>query len=184
MSKQTSLEGNDLAFQSMCYGWGAIPAKFMFVGISAGRLGALITSVPFTKDASGRLLQRCLFQLGLSESGEHSTAPEYVDCYVTNFVKGQCLTDEGLNRPPTEAEFRFWWPTLANEIKRVQPKMIIALGKVVYDWLVGYLFQETDKVVVKVVKHPRWYQSHGALSNSQSFRNMLDDYRKILFGGA
>src|SRR5712692_7170182 len=56
------------AFDRACEGYGSSPAKFMFVGISAGRLGARITKVPFTKDASGRIFQRCLGRLGLSKT--------------------------------------------------------------------------------------------------------------------
>jgi hypothetical protein len=82
----------------------------MFVGISAGRLGALVSKVPFTKDASGRIFQRCLNRLGLSESDEFSLKPQLRDCYVTNLVKSRVLTSKGLNRLPTVREMLDWLP--------------------------------------------------------------------------
>jgi len=51
------IDGKDPAFEEACEGYGTIPADFMFVGISAGRLGALKTKTPFTKSASGRIMQ-------------------------------------------------------------------------------------------------------------------------------
>ena len=167
---------SEQAFQTWCEGYGCIPADFMFVGISAGRLGALQTKVPFTKDASGRLLQRCLYQLSLSETGdEFSLQPVLVNCYITNFVKGRCLTDEGLNRLPTLKEFLFWAPTFANEVERVKPKQILCLSSQVFN-LVRFRYPS----LAKQLKHPRWYQSHGALSNHQAFAKMVEDYGKVI----
>ena len=180
MNGQRTLTGHGLGFERRCWGWGTHPADFMFVGISAGRLGALITQIPFTKDASGRLLQRCLYRLGFSKSEEHSTIPEYQNCYVTNFVKGRCLTDSGLNRLPTRAEFEFWWPSIKKEVSEVHPKLILALGKIVYDELSIYLFPSADKAILKQLKHPRYYQAHGALSNQKAFEKMVEEYLKVI----
>ena len=182
-----TLDGINPGLMEFCDGYGCVPAKFMFVGISAGRLGALISKVPFTKDASGRIFQRCLNRLGLSKSDEFSLKPELVDCYITNLVKGRCLTDEGLNRLPTSEEIDYWIPHLVGEIKRVQPKLILALGGLVYDAFVlkmnnvstlgeiGYPFK------VVFLNHPRAYQARGALAkDSMSFRRMVSDYRRMI----
>jgi uracil-DNA glycosylase len=147
----------------------------MFVGISAGRLGALVTKVPFTKDASGRLLQRCLNTLGFSKSDEYSLQPELSNCYVTNLVKGRILDKDGLNRLPTVKEVEYWWPTFLEEYYKVQPQRILSLSQFVY--------QELRIRGIRSVKlnHPRWYQSHGALTlHSFSFQKMVEDYRKAL----
>ncbi len=167
-----------------CDGYGSVPAKFMFVGISAGRLGALVSKVPLTRDASGRLFQRCLKQLGLSESEESCEAPILKDAYVTNLVKGRCLTEKGLNRLPTDKEVAFWWPRMASEIAMVQPDRIIALG--------DFVARRLERKGVRPsglggrlywAYHPRWYASHGALRNgSPAFAKMVADYRERVFG--
>lgn len=164
------------ALVSWCDGYGPIPADNMFVGISAGRLGALQTKVPFTKDASGRLLQRCLGELGLSQSDEFSMRPELWNCYITNLVKGRCLTPEGLNRLPTLQEVLFWLPTFIKEVERVRPKVILCLSKGVYQ-TVRFRYPR----LARPLKHPRWYQSHGALSNQKAFKLMVMDYCQEIY---
>ena len=158
-------------YELWCDGYGCIPADFMFVGISAGRLGALQSKVPFTKDASGRLLQRCLGELGLSKNDEFSQAPQLVNCFITNLVKGRCLTPEGLNRLPTMKEYLFWTQTFINEVEKVKPVKILCLGADVYT-SVRFRYPQ----LARKLKHPRWYQAHGALSNQKAFRTMVFDY--------
>jgi len=163
--------------EAACDGYGCLPADFMFVGISAGRLGALKTRVPFTQDASGRIFQRCLSRLGLSRSDEFSIKPELVNCYVTNLVKARILTKQGLNRLPTVKEILFWIPTLRDEVSQVRPKRIIALGKLVS----RCLWKQYPRSLVRHVPHPRWYQAHGALAQgSRSFEQMVQDYKAVL----
>lgn len=164
-----------MAFELECDGYGSIPAKIMFVGISAGRRGALITKVPLTKDASGRIFQRCLKELNLSDSDEFSVAPILKNCYITNLVKGRCLTKNGLNRLPTIKEREFWLPYFLEECKKVNPQIVIALGEFVWKGLRHFL------PCLVLVKHPRWYQAHGALDpKSFAFNLMVLDYRKAI----
>ena len=158
-----------------CDGYGDIPAKFMFVGLSAGKLGALITKVPFTKDGSGRLLQRTLGSLGFSNSDEFSIKPELNDVYITNIAKGRYLDQKGNNRLPTEKEIIDWSDYISHEIEIVMPEKIVALGKLVYDNLVG-LYSD-----VVYAKHPRWYFSHGGIkAGSKASDQMIKDYRNLL----
>jgi len=159
-----------------CDGYGCVPSYFMFVGISAGQRGALISKVPLTKDASGRIFQRCLKVLDLSESDEYSVSPK-LKCYVTNLVKSRILTKEGKNRLPTQREMIDWLPYFEKEVEKVQPKKIVALGSLVAEFLRRNGFRH----LVIEVKHPRWYQAHGALSlGSSAFEDMVRDYKQIL----
>jgi uracil-DNA glycosylase family 4 len=163
-------------FELACEGWGQKPATYMFVGISAGRLGALLTKVPFTKDASGRLFQRCLHLLGLNgSSDELCETPPLRNCYVTNLVKGRCLGRDGLNRLPTEEEVAYWWPHFQWELKLVQPYKLLSLGTFVKEHLQQ---RGVDSIYLR---HPRWYQAHGGLNPLKpAFTEMLLDYRKGL----
>lgn len=161
-----------------CDGYGCVPAAWMFVGISAGKLGSLVTKVPFTKDASGRIFQRCLNRLGLSKSDEVSLQPELINCYITNLVKSRVLTEDDLNRLPTKREMIDWLPYFREEVKKVKPKKIFALGSVVGD----FLKKTEGHYFCIVLKHPRWYQSHGALkANSKAFEEMVTDYRRRMW---
>jgi len=146
----------------------------MFVGISAGQRGVLITKVPLTKDASGRIFQRCLNRLGFSSSDEFSIEPALKNCYITNLVKSRVLTPKGLNRLPTQREMLDWLPYFRQEVEKVQPEKIVALGSLVATFLRRNGFPN-----IVEVKHPRWYQSHGALNpTSEAFANMVQDYKK------
>lgn len=161
-----------------CDGFGCVPADIMFVGISAGRLGALITKVPLTKDASGRVFQRCLGKLGFSESDEFSLSPTLKNCYVTNLVKSRVLTKEGLNRLPTTKEVYEWLPYLRAEIDKVQPKKVFALGS-----FVAHHLRCFAGICLIQIKHPRWYQAHGALNpDSQAFHKMVEEYKTAISG--
>lgn len=158
-----------------CDGYGCVPARFMFVGLSAGKLGALITRVPFTKDGSGRLLQRTLGVLGFSKSNEFSIKPELNDVYITNLAKGRYLDKKGNNRLPTKDEIYDWYPFLENEIAKVKPFAIIALGKLVYEVL-----NDAYPNVISA-KHPRWYYSHGAVKADGVWSQiMIREYGDIL----
>lgn len=180
--RKLGLLDSRLAYVEACKGYGRIPAKYMFVGITAGRLGALKTTVPFTKDASGRIFLRCLKVIGFSKSDEFSLKPELVDCYITNLVKGRCLTKEGLNRLPTQDEIAFWFTELNNELWNVRPQFIAALGGLVFSELM-HRHEHYNYIGWKLIplKHPRWYQSHGALApNSPAFEKMVSDYEEAL----
>lgn len=158
-----------------CDGYGSIPARFMFIGLSAGKLGALITKVPFTKDGSGRLLQRTLGVLGFSKSNEFSIKPELNDVYITNLAKGRYLDKKGNNRLPTNDEIYDWYPYLEAEISMVKPYAIIALGKLVYDTL-----NDAYPNVIQA-KHPRWYYSHGAVKATSVWSQaMIREYGDLL----
>lgn len=166
-----------------CEGYGMFEPKYMFIGISGGRLGCLDTGVPFTKDMSGRLFQRAMYRLGYSSTGDETTVkPVYSGIYVTNLVKGKILDSKGLNRAPKNHEIRYWMGDLLDEIVLVKPQKIVAVGSVVYDYLKDETWGDGlyDATLLKV-KHPSWYGRKGALkNNSQAWIDMLEEYRYVL----
>lgn len=179
LSQQT-LDGIEPYKILSCQGYGQIQCKFMFVGISAGKLGALKTNVPFTKDSSGRLLQRVLGELGFSKSDEFSLQPKLNDCWITNLVKGKILDESGNNRLPNYKEISYWWQDFVSEVEKVSPNYIIALGDLVFKTInTTTSFHLTHNL--KKMKHPRWYASHGAINkNKSAWKEMLSDYKKVL----
>ena len=178
--KMIQTEIQDDPYTLLCEGYGCKKPQIMFVGISAGRLGAQITRVAFTKDASGRIFQRCLGKLGLSRSDEFSIKPQLINCYLTNLVKGRLLTPEGLNRLPTEDEIAYWLPHFISEVKSVKPRKIACLGKIVFEKL--YPLYPKQAVYLP---HPRVFQSRGALKlGSPAFDLMVRKYREGLKVGS
>ena len=185
-----TLDGKQAYQIEACKGYGCIPAKVMLVGISAGKLGALQTEVPFTKDMSGRLLQRTLHRIGLSKTADEKTvAPELVDCYITNLVKGRILDDNGNNRLPYPSEVAYWIPKLQDEVDAVRPKIILALGQFVWNAMQYYQAQGMLSFNIgtyfRRANHPRGYGSHGAISltspkGKAAFERMVAEYRGLI----
>lgn len=172
-----------MSFEEACEGYGKVPAEFMFVGISAGKLGALVTRVPFTKDSSGRLFQRCLYRLGLSNTPDESSVKPDLNCYVTNLVKGRILTAQGNNRLPSLKEMEYWYTKFLGETTVVQPKNIVAMSDLVWRYFQRKGWRTIGHRLgrLHVVKHPRWYASHGALKpGSEAFEQMVKDYGQCI----
>ena len=127
-------------------GYGCLNADIMFVGLAPGRLGAGYTGVPFTQDASGCLFQRGLINSGLSnEKDDDVIKPVLKDVYVTNLVKcnpyKKIGRDNKINRDPNDDEINNCYPYLEHEIKSVNPKIVVMLGKIVTKYV---LEKKTD----------------------------------------
>ncbi|MCZ6678361.1 MAG: uracil-DNA glycosylase [Candidatus Poribacteria bacterium] len=114
------------------HGYGEPDADFLFIGEAPGAKGADLTGVPFTRDRSGKRLQRLLIQLGLSsETDEACESPRLINCYVTNLIR---CNPPG-NRNPTKAEIENCQPYLEEEIQRVRPKVVISIGNFATRWV-------------------------------------------------
>lgn len=101
------------------FGEGAVHARLMLVGEQPGDQEDL-AGEPFVGPA-GRLLDRVLNELGIPRS----------ELYVTNAVKHFKFEPRGkfrLHQKPNAAEVKACHPWLEEEIKRVHPEVIVALG--------------------------------------------------------
>jgi len=117
-------------------GYGAVPARVMFVGEAPGRHGADVTGVPFTRDRSGRRLQALLIRLGLSlERDPTVEQPRLRDCFLTNLVR--CNPPQ--NRRPTRAEVAACFPNLRVELERVRPRVLVPVGLLAAQTLLRWL---------------------------------------------
>ncbi len=107
-------------------GYGSDNSLIMFVGLAPGRNGADITGVPFTRDRSGQLFQEMLTMANISSG-----------IYITNLVK--CNPKDGFNRnrTPFKDEIKNCIDCLCEEIAIIEPKVIVCLGKVVSEVLLG-----------------------------------------------
>lgn len=66
--------------------------------------------------------------------------------YVTNVVK----TYDAYNEDPTQAEIERWTPDLQREIMRVQPRVILAVGRFAARWFLG---QDAELPIVHGMPH-------------------------------
>ena len=94
-------------------GEGSHDARIMFIGEAPGRTEAQ-TGRPFA-GAAGKLLDELLASIGISRP----------DVYITNIVKDR----PPQNRDPLPDEIGIYAPFLDRQIKIIQPKIIVLLGR-------------------------------------------------------
>jgi DNA polymerase len=120
------------------FGEGPLEAEVMFVGEQPGdqedRAGR-----PFV-GPSGRLLDAALEEAGIDRRR----------VYVTNAVKHfkfvqKELTRRRLHKKPSPGEVRACHPWLQEEIRLVQPRVIVALGSTAAQALLGRAFRVTER---------------------------------------
>jgi len=97
---------------------GSENASIVFIGEALGAEEQK-QGLPFV-GRSGKLLQEILDKIGLTED----------DYFITNLVK--CRPPD--NRNPFYDEIVICSPYLLNELKLIDPKLIVTLGKVPGDW--------------------------------------------------
>lgn len=104
-------------------GAGPADAEIVFVGEAPGRLEDL-QGRPFVGGA-GKVLDELLASIGRSRT----------DVYVTNAVKSRPVvgTPRGRNRPPAREEIAACTPWLVEEIRIIQPKLVVTLGQIALD---------------------------------------------------
>jgi len=110
------------------FGAGPVPAALMLVGEQPGDKEDL-DGRPFVGPA-GRILDDALEQAGIDRSG----------LYLTNAVKHFKWTPRGkrrLHQRPNGAEMRACHPWLDSEIAVVDPRIVVALGAVAAESLLG-----------------------------------------------
>ena len=118
------------------FGNGPATARLMFVGEAPGaqedRAGQ-----PFVGPA-GRLFDEALQQAGLDRA----------EIYVTNTVKHRPWVQQGprqKNRPPKQSEINACRPWLREELRLIQPELIVCLGAVAAKELLGKDFKLTQQ---------------------------------------
>ena len=103
--------------QHKCPGLGNLDAEVMFIGEAPGEVeNPDLRELPFVGNRSSDLIMDIIY--GLWPHG-------YDDVFITNIVK--CNPPQ--NRTPTEKEVRLCSCWLREELKIVQPKVIVALGR-------------------------------------------------------
>lgn len=97
------------------WGYGNIKSPVVFIGEAPGYLGCDVTGIPFRGDKSGDLYEKMLASIDLTT--------ELV--YTTNAVK--CCPPG--NRTPTDEEVMNCRYYLFEELKFIEPELIVPMGK-------------------------------------------------------
>lgn len=108
--------------QHQCPGLGCLGAKVMFVGEAPGRVeNPDLRGLPFVGNKSSDLLLDAIYT---------NWPKGYDEVYVTNVVK----CNPPMNRKPEEDEIKSCTPFLWEELRIVNPWVVVALGRTAANW--------------------------------------------------
>jgi uracil-DNA glycosylase family 4 len=112
-------------------GFGDPEARVLVVGLAPGAHGSNRTGRNFTGDASGIFLYAALYRAGFASRPESVSSDDDLklnDMYIT--ASARCAPPQ--NKPTTE-ELNNCQPYLEQEIQILQPKVIVALGRIAFE---------------------------------------------------
>ncbi len=112
-------------------GFGDPHARVLVVGLAPGAHGSNRTGRQFTGDASGGFLYPALHRAGFANQPHSSARGDGLtlhDMYLT--ASGRCAPPEN---KPSPAELDNCQPFLEREIELIQPKVIVALGRIAFE---------------------------------------------------
>ncbi|WP_457751365.1 uracil-DNA glycosylase family protein [Thermococcus sp.] len=141
-------------FKGLPFASGWPGSGVVLVGEAPGRKGCGKTGICFYRDASGMMLRKTLFSLGIN--------PDFV--YITNVVK--CNPPGNRLRGFGEGELEL----LGRELEAVKPRTIFAVGRTAEKALKRLGFEFT------YLRHPAWYVRRGIREPNEE---MLEDYSSI-----
>jgi len=143
------------AFEGLPFANGWVGSKVVLVGEAPGRKGCGLTGICFYRDASGMLLRKALFSLGIN--------PDFL--YITNVVK--CNPPGNKLKGFDERELSL----LKRELEILKPKAIFAIGRTAEKALKKLGFDSM------YLKHPAWYVRRGVREPGEE---MMEEYSKIM----
>lgn len=149
------------------FGKGDIHADLMFIGEGPGEQEDL-TGIPFV-GKSGQLFDKILNAVELSRE----------DVYITNIVK--CRPPR--NRNPLEIEKEACLPYLRYQVKLLQPKIIVCLGRIAAQCVINSSFKITKEHGIWVNRKGysliATYHPSALLRDPSKKRDAWEDFKKI-----
>ena len=130
----------------------------MWVGLSAKRFDDLNNSIPLSNDTnSGKIIE--LIENELTD----------LKFYKTNLVKCLPLDENNKLRYPTPKEMQACINNLLIEIEILNPKIILVLGKLTFNFIEKYFIKNSiDKSKLIYIEHPSYIYVYK--------RKYIDDY--------
>lgn len=132
-------------------GFGDPKARVLVVGLAPGAHGSNRTGRQFTGDASGNFLFPALHRAGFASQVEAESRSDGLilkDMYIT--ASGRCAPPDN---KPTPEELSNCQPYLERELKILNPKVIVCLGRIA--------FERIQRIYS--ARNPAWKFGHGAL---------------------
>jgi len=114
-------------------GFGDLQARLVAVGLAPGAHGSNRTGRMFTGDASGEFLYAALYRAGFASQPDSQNRGDGLilkDSYITAVCR--CVPP---GNKPIPDEMRNCQPYMVREIEIIQPKLIVALGRIAFDAL-------------------------------------------------
>lgn len=151
---------------NLVMGDGSVDAQILFIGEAPGK-NEDEQGLPFV-GAAGKFLNEMLQTIGL----------ERKDVYITNIVKYRPPN----NRDPLPDEKEAFWPYLLRQIKILQPKLIVTLGRHSMEYFlpsskISQIHGEPKRrgdLVIMPLFHPA-----AALYNGAMRQTLIDDFQRI-----
>jgi len=166
----------ELAVQAnqLVFGYGHSDSKLVFIGEAPGKQEDQ-TGIPFV-GAAGKFLDELLASVNLFRK----------DVYITNIVKYRPPE----NRDPTFEEKQAFMPYLCQELRIIQPKLVITLGRHPASCFLPTIkiSQEHGKLKQLILKSQEdklkiillpLYHPAAALYNGSMRQTLIDDFKQI-----
>jgi uracil-DNA glycosylase family 4 len=132
-------------------GFGDPAARVFVVGLAPGAHGSNRTGRQFTGDASGGFLYPALHRAGFANQPEARSRDDglmLTDLYMA--AAARCAPPD--NKPSLE-ELANCQPYLERELQLIQPKVIVALGRIAFERVLR----------IFSIRNPNWNFAHGAV---------------------
>ena len=132
-------------------GFGDPAARLFVVGLAPGAHGSNRTGRQFTGDASGSFLYPALHRAGFANQPEARSRDDglmLTDMYIA--AAARCAPPD--NKPTLE-ELANCQPYLERELELIQPKVIVALGRIAFERVLR----------IFSIRNPDWKFAHGAV---------------------
>lgn len=145
-------------------GFGDENAKVLVVGLAPGAHGSNRTGRPFTGDASGGFLFPALYKAGFANQAEvwsRSDGLRLKNMYIT--ASGRCAPPDN---KPTPEELNTCQPYLEQELKIINPKVIVCLGRIAFERILK----------IYKIRDSRYQFSHGAIYSLNTHNWILCSY--------
>lgn len=155
---------------NLVMGDGNANADIVFIGEAPGKNEDL-QGLPFV-GAAGKFLNEMLESIGLNRS----------DVYITNIVKYRPPN----NRDPLPEEKKAFWPYLVRQLKVIQPKVVVTLGRHSMEYFlpeqkISIIHGQPKRITFgdqKLVIMPLFHPA-AALYNGAMRQTLIDDFANI-----
>jgi uracil-DNA glycosylase family 4 len=141
-------------------GFGDSKARVLVVGLAPGAHGSNRTGRQFTGDASGRFLYPALHRAGFANQAQAESRSDGLvlkDLYIT--ASGRCAPPDN---KPTPEELNNCQPYLERELKIINPKVIVCLGRIAFERVLRIYSVSLTPSLSQKKRDGKWKFGHGA----------------------